>query len=141
MVHALEKTGRFLRPGGCLLDIHDLVDPPRIEIHARDQQVFAGQLLSTSGFESQRQADQAMDQVIQRGLFSSTHSKIFENFIRADSIDSMEACLAEDWESAYMTSETHRTVEALAAGLGEETQVVLRMISRITRLDPVKSCT
>ena len=139
MVHALEKSGSYLRPGGCILVIHDLVDPPRIEVHTQEGQFYAGQLLSNTWFENQRKADQAVDQAIQKGGFSSTKVQIFENYIRADSLASMDAWLAEDWESAYLTEGTRSRVEQLVDRLGAETEVVLHMISRITRLDPIKN--
>jgi len=137
MVHALEKSSSYLKPGGCILVIHDLVDPPRIEVHTPEGQFYAGQLLSNTGFENQRMADQAVDQAIQKGGFSSTRVQIFENYIRADSLAAMDAWLAEDWESAYMTKGTRREVEQLVDRLGPAAEVVLHMISRITRLDPV----
>ena len=136
-MHALEKAGNYLNPGGCILVIHDLVDPPRIEVHNPDGQFYAGQLLSNTGFENQRMADQAVDQAIQKGGFSTTQAQIFENYIRADSLASMDNWLAEDWESAYMTKGTRIKVEQLVDRLGPESEVVLHMISRITRLDPV----
>jgi hypothetical protein len=139
MVHALEKSGSFLRPGGCILVIHDLVDPPRIEVHAPEGEFYAGQLLSNTGFENQRMADQAVDQAVQKGVFSSTQVQIFENYMRADSLASMDAWLAEDWESAYLTEGTRMEVEQLVDRLGAEAEVVLHLISRITRLDPIKT--
>jgi hypothetical protein len=138
MVHALEKSGNYLRPGGCILVIHDLVDPPRIEVHNPNGQFYAGQLLSNTGFENQRVADQSVDQAIQKGDFSTTQVQIFENYIRADSLAAMDAWLAEDWESAYMTKGTRIKVKQLVGRLGPEAEVVLHMISRITRLDPIK---
>jgi len=139
MVHALEKSGNYLRPEGCILVIHDLVDPPRIEVHNPNGQFYAGQLLSNTGFENQRVADQSVDQAIQKGDFSTTQVQIFENYIRADSLAAMDAWLAEDWESAYMTKGTRIKVEQLVGRLGPEAEVVLHMISRITRLDPIKT--
>lgn len=138
-MHALEKSGSFLRPGGCILVIHDLVDPPRIEVHAPEGEFYAGQLLSNTGFENQRMADQAVDQAVQKGVFSSTQVQIFENYMRADSLASMDAWLAEDWESAYLTEGTRMEVEQLVDRLGAEAEVVLHLISRITRLDPIKT--
>jgi hypothetical protein len=34
MVHALEKAASCLNRGGVILEVHDLVDPPRIEVHS-----------------------------------------------------------------------------------------------------------
>ena len=137
MVHALRKAADLLRPGGCLLEIHDLVDPPRIEVHTPDQQFYAGQLLSSTGLENQRQAEQAIDQVILEGAYSSSQVQVFENFIRAESLAALDTWLAEDWESAYMTEETRHQILKLVSQFGEHADVVLRMNSRLIRLDPL----
>jgi len=135
MVHALEKVRPWLDNSGYVLVIHDLVDPPRIEIHSDDQHIYAGQLLSDTGFENQHQADQAVDQVVQEGIYYSDQSRIFENNIRADSLQGMLEWLAESWESTYMTADTHQKVEELVDFLGEDSEVVLHLISRIVKLD------
>ena len=134
-MHALKKVGPWLDKSGSVLVIHDLVDPPRIEIHHHDQHRYAGQLLSDTGFESQYQADQAIDQVIQEDIYFSDQSRIFENNIRADSLQGMLEWLAESWESAYMTGATHQKVEELLDILGEDSEVILHFITRIVKLD------
>ncbi len=136
MVHALKKVKPWLSPEGYILVIHDLVDPPRIEIHNQNQQHYAGQLFSKDGFENQRMADQAIDQVVQEGLFSSSQSQIFENYDRADSLTSLLDWLAETWESTYMTDGTKRKIDDLVEQMGWESEVVLHMLTRIVKLDP-----
>ena len=95
MVHALNKVKPWLSQEGYILVIHDLIDPPRIEIHNQNQQHYAGQLFSDNGFAKQQMADQAINQVIQEGLFSSSQSQIFENYDCADSLASLLDWLAE----------------------------------------------
>ena len=137
MVHALNKVKPWLSPAGYILVIHDLVDPPRIEVHNQDRKLYAGQLLSDNSFENQLQADQAVDAAIQEGIYSSRQSRIFENYMRADSLTAMLDYLAESWESAYLTESTHHKVEELVEFLGGDSEVVLHMITRIVKLDPV----
>ena len=136
MVHALKKVKPWLSPEGHILVIHDLVDPPRIEVHNQNQQLYAGQLFSDNGFENQRMADQAIDQVVQEGLFSSSQPHIFENYDRADSLTSLLDWLAETWESTYMTDGTKRKIDDLVEQMGWESEVVLHMLTRIVKLDP-----
>ena len=136
MVHALSKAGSSLSPGGIVLEIHDLVDPPRIEVHSEPSEIYAGQLLSSNDFENQRQADQAIDQVIERGDFQSDRAVIFENYIRADTLGSMMNWLETEWESAYMLEGTRKKVVELVAQAGGNSEVVLRMVSRLNLLKP-----
>ena len=136
MVHALQKAASCLNSGGIILEVHDLVDPPRIEVHSSESEIFAGQLLSDKNFENQRLADQAIGQVIEDGLLLSDQALVFEYFIRADSFDSLTEWLDEDWESAYIPEGTRQKAVDLIAQSGEGSEVVLRMVSRLTMLKP-----
>jgi hypothetical protein len=141
MVHALRKAASSLNPGGVILEVHDLVDPPRIEVHTNQSGIFAGQLLSNNNFENQRHADQAVGQVIEDGVVQSDLAVVFENYIRADTFDSLADWLDEEWESAYIPQGTRRKVIDLIAQSGEESEVVLRMVSRLMILKPAAKIT
>ena len=134
MVHALRKAFSSLNPGGVILEVHDLVDPPRIEVHTNQSEIFAGQLLSDNNFENQRLADQAIGQVIEDGLLQSDRALVYENYFRADTFDSLTDWLDESWESAYIPEGTRRMIIDLIAQSGEESEVVLRMVSRLMEL-------
>lgn len=137
MVHALEKAASCLNSEGVILEIHDLVDPPRIEVHSGLGGIFAGQLLSDNNFENQRLADQAINQLVTSGKLFSGHSAVFENFIRADDLDSLTEWLEVEWESAYIPGDTIEKVVELVANAGGNSEVVLRMVSRINLFKPV----
>ena len=134
MVHALRKATSSLNPGGIILEVHDLLDPPRIEIHSSEGELFAGQLLSTNNFENQRHADQAIGELIEQGFLQSERSIVFEYFIRSDTFDEFNEWLDEEWESVYMPEETKGKVQDLIAQVGGESEVVLRMVSRLIEL-------
>ena len=141
MVHALRKAASSLNPGGVILEVHDLVDPPRIEVHTNQSAIFAGQLLSDTNFENQRLADQAISQVIEEGSLQSDQALVYENYIRADTFDSLTDWLDEDWESAYIPEGTRRKVIDLIAQSGGESEVVLCMVSRLMLLKPAPKFT
>ncbi len=141
MVHALRKAASSLNPGGIILEVHDLVDPPRIEVHTKQSEIFAGQLLSNNNFENQRLADQAIGQVIEDGFLLSDQARVFENYIRADTFDLLADWLDEEWESAYVPQGTRRKVIDLIAQSGEESEVVLRMVTRLMILKPAANIT
>jgi hypothetical protein len=136
MVHALEKVRTLLNPDGCILAIHDLVDPPRISVQSTQYQYYAGQLFSDNNFENQRMADQAIDLVVQEGSFTASQFNIFENLIHIESFTSLQEWLDDTWESAYLTDQTQNKIIELADQLGAQAEVVVHMISRIIRLDP-----
>jgi hypothetical protein len=136
MVHALRKAARSLNPGGVILEVHDLVDPPRIEIHSREGELFAGQLFSDNNFENQHQADQAIGEMIEEGSLRSGRAIVFENYIRSDTFEAFTDWLDEEWESAFIPEGTKGKIIDLVAQAGDESEVVLRMVSRLINLVP-----
>lgn len=136
MVHALKKAALCLKEGGIILNVHDLIDPPRIEVHTESRTPFAGQLFSDDDFANQRNTDQAINQAISDGLFTSERSLVFESYIRADSFESLETWLAESWESAYIPEDTREKIVDLTAQMGGENEVALRFVSRLMELKP-----
>jgi hypothetical protein len=136
MVHALEKAASCLKQGGVILEVHDLVDPPRIEVHSEEGEFFAGQLFHASDFGNQRQADQALNHMVTSGKLESDQTVVFENYIRADSLSSLVSWLQEEWENAYLPEETQENIVRLVSAAGEDSEVVLRMISRLILFRP-----
>ncbi len=141
MVHALTKAASSLKPGGVILEVHDLIDPPRIEVHTGQSEIYAGQLLSTNDFANQRHADRAIVQVIETGLLQSDRAVVFENYIRSDTFDSFIDWLEEEWESAFVPDGTRQKINELIAQAEEESEVVLRMVSRLMALKPSPNAT
>ena len=138
MVHALKKAASFTKPGGVLIEIHDLLDPPRIEIQSSGRKLYVGQLFSSNDFESQRQADQAINAAVQEGFLVSEEASIFEYLILAESFEALNEWLADTWESAYMTDETTRFINQVTNQEGKKTEIILRIASRILLLKPSK---
>jgi len=136
MVHALKKAASFTKPGGVLIDIHDLLDPPRIEIHTSGRKFYVGQLFSSNDFENQRQADQALNSAVQNGFLISEKARIFEYPILAESFEALNEWLADTWESAYIIDETTRLINQVINQEGKRVEIALRMVSRIMMLRP-----
>ena len=86
MVHALEKAASCLNQGGVILEVHDLLDPPRIEVHSDGAEIFAGQLLSEVNFEKQQFADDAIGQVVATGKLSSDRDNRRRNDVCHDGV-------------------------------------------------------
>ena len=139
MVHALQKAASFLNSGGVLIEVHDILDPPRIEIHAGGRANYIGQLLSSNDFEDQRYAEKALLQVIQNKFLSSVQSRIFEYLFYADSFADLNQWLEDSWEDAYMLDETKHLIEKMVKREGEGAKIALRSVARIMKLKPTTS--
>ena len=131
MVHALKKVASRLTTEGVILEVHDLIEPPRIEVHSVRGQFFAGQLLSSNYFENERKANLAINQAVAEGLLKSDQSIIFEYFIRADSFSTLSNWLAEEWPNEYIPDDTRWKVMEMESEAAEHAEVVLRIASRL----------
>jgi len=78
MVHALEKIQRLLKPNGCLIDIHPVRKAPLIKIYRGSDLLFAESDPGYDYDDGLRHADDALNEVIQSGLFLVEGKSEFE---------------------------------------------------------------
>ena len=74
--------------------------------------------------------------MVTSGKLESDQAVVFENYIRADSLSSLVSWLQEEWENAYLPEETQENIVRLVSAAGEDSEVVLRMISRLILFRP-----
>lgn len=145
MVHALEEIRRLLKPDGCLIDIHPVREAPFIKVYRGSALLFAE---SDPGYDYDddiRHAEDALDEVIQRGLFLIEGSSEFELVTYASSA----AELQEYWEKygAYDDTPRDEAVTALKNDVyaqadellrsNEGTEISYHERARIGRLIPI----
>jgi hypothetical protein len=78
MVHALEEIHRLLKPNGMLIDIHPVSEPSPIEIHQAGKVDLVGLLSVRQWCFEFEQADIALAQIIQRGMFTVERNAVFD---------------------------------------------------------------
>jgi len=148
MVHALEVIHRLLKPGGFLIDIHPVAQHSSVEIHQNGKIDLVGQLEVSQWCVDFQEADKALDEIIQRGMFTVEQKGMYDTLTYYDSTSEMGTALEEsihkyarDDQSA---DEEVPQVEALAmhaqemlqaAGSGAE--LILRERDQISRLKPI----
>lgn len=89
MVHALTQSHRLLRPAGVLVDIHPLPDPPLLAVYRQGSCVFS-EVCPSQGAEAYRQADLALGDAVQRGLFAREQTAVFDFRTYAPSIAALD---------------------------------------------------
>ena len=85
MVHALEKIRRLLKRDGYLIDIHPIREEPLIKIYQGRKLLFAE---SDPGYDYDadlRHADDALEEVVRRGLYRIEGKAEFELVTHASS--------------------------------------------------------
>jgi len=111
MVHALEEIHRLLRPNGILIDIHPFPQAPEVKVIQGDEVIFAEPKRDIQDEdEDVKQADRALAEVVERGLFDVEHSEEFDFFSYASSVPE----LRDFWEKYNAYDDTLKAEARLA---------------------------
>lgn len=148
MVHALEEIHRLLKPNGFLIDIHPVAEHSFVEIHQNGKIDLAGQLEVSQWCVDFAEADKALDEIVQRGIFTVEQKGRFDTLTYYESASEMGAKLKESIlkyvREGEPVNEEVSHVEVLAAqaeemlqAAGGEAMLVLREPDHISRLKPV----
>jgi len=145
MVHALEIVHRLLRPNGILIDIHPVAEDSTIEIHMNGSIDLVGRLKVHQWCVDFEQADQALTEVIQRGIFAVEEKGIFDTLTYYNSAIEMGVSLKESILKYTRVDEPLQEevqhVEALVSRADEmmtkEAELILREKDHIGRLKPI----
>ncbi len=147
MVHALEEIRRLLKPSGTLIDIHPAAEPSPIEIHQDGKIELAGNLSVRQWCFDYQQADSALTEITQRGLFAVDREFAFDSLTHYGSAAELRTGLKESIDKfardTQSAGEEGPQVEALAAraeelmqAAGSEAELIVREPTHISRLRP-----
>jgi ubiquinone/menaquinone biosynthesis C-methylase UbiE len=147
MVHALEEIHRLLKPSGALIDIHPVAEPSPIEIHQSGKIDLVGYLSVRQWCIDFQQADNALTEIVQRGLFAVEQERVFDSLTYYASAAEMRTSLKESIDKfardAQSAGEAVLHAEMLAAraeelmrSAGSEVELIVRERTHISRLKP-----
>jgi hypothetical protein len=148
MVHALEEIHRLLKPNGFLIDIHPVAEHSSIEIHRNGEIELAGHLEVEQWCVDFREADNALTEIVDRGMFTVEQKGMFDALTYYDSAAEMGTALKEsihkyvrvgepiDVEVSQVETLTLQAEETLQAA-GSGAKLVLRERDHISRLKPL----
>lgn len=97
MVHALEESWRVLAPGGQLVDIRPLTSNPPLEVIFNEEISIAGQVDDSVDTPSDIAANEAVKEVVNRGIFLKQQEERFEFAYYWDKLEDMEAYIEDQW--------------------------------------------
>lgn len=106
MVHALEIIHRWLKPDGRLIDIHPTGEPPLIEVYHKGTAILVGHLQETDDFIEYAQANEALEHVVEKGLFRLERRETFSFATYAEDVSELVRYLSEEWSDGYLLPET-----------------------------------
>lgn len=147
MVHALEEIRRLLKPGGALIDIHPMSQPSPIEIHQGGKANQVGLLSVRQWLFEFEQADIALTEIVQRGLFVVEREGVFDSLTHYGSALEMRTSFKDSIDKFARDDQSAREsvpqAEALAARAEELMQaavsgaeLIVREPTHISRLRP-----
>jgi hypothetical protein len=147
MVHALEEIHRLLMPTGALIDIHPVAESSPIEIHQNGKIDLVGYLSVRQWCIDFQQADNALTEIAQRGLFAVEQERVFDSLAYYASGAEMRTSLKESIDKfardAQSAGEAVPQAEMLAAraeemmrAAGSGAELIVRERTHISRLIP-----
>jgi hypothetical protein len=136
MVHALEQIHDLLKPTGFLIDIHPNSEPVEFLYPLDGGEQLIGYMQETDDYIEYRQADEAIETAISKGLFQVLKTGEFEFRTHADSFDELKAFLEENWSDAVITDDVIANAKRLEREYGKR-KVFLREQTRIGLLKKI----
>ncbi len=147
MVHALEEIHRLLKPTGALIDIHPVSEPSPIAMHQNGRIDAVGQLSVRQWCIDFQQADNALSEIVQHGLFVVERDIVFDSLTHYDSATELRTSLKDSIDKFARDAQSAREsvphAEALAARAEELQQaaisgaeLIVRERTHISRLRP-----
>ncbi len=133
MVHALEQIHELLKHGGNLIDIHPDGEPVEFILPLDGREHLIGYMQETDDYIEYRQADEAIQMAISKGLFQVVKTGGFEFRTHADSFDELKAFLDENWSDAVITDEVIASARKFEKEHGKQ-RLFLREQTRIRLL-------
>ena len=130
MVHALEQIHRLLKPGGYLVDIHPNGELVEFILPLNGREHLIGYLQETDDYIEYRQADEALETAISKGLFRVEKAGEFGFRTYADSFDEIKTFLDENWSDAVITDDVIMSARKLEKEYGKR-RLYLREQTRI----------
>ncbi len=145
MVHALEEIHSQLIPPGVLIDIHPVAEASSVEIHHGVNIELVSQWLVRQWCTDYQHADNALAEIVQRGLFVVERKIEFDSLTYYSSVTEMRTDLEEAVEKFARDDQPEddvvpdiETLTALAGEMMEHSvhgaEMVLRERAQISRL-------
>jgi hypothetical protein len=145
MVHALELIHQLLRNDGRLIDIHPVQAAPLIQIIQNGRVLFSEPSPGYDSYDEDiRHAEDALAQVVQRGLFVIEQSSMFDILTYSSSVSELNDYLVEAsaFDETAVDQKIKARAEALSAraeenlqGAAEDAEIVFRERAHITRFE------
>jgi hypothetical protein len=133
MVHALETVHALIKPGGLLIDIHPGLAKAWVEVRVNGKDYFLDVVEETDNYIEYQHANQALTEIVKRGLFSTEEAGEFIFMIHAGSMDEMREFLSTSCKDAILNNSLDGKAAEYFSKAAESVEVLIREEVLITR--------
>src|SRR3970282_2779146 len=102
MVHALAKIHSLLQPTGVLVHIHPPPEPPAIQVRVGSEIHAAGWLREADDYVEDEEADRAIDDAIELGMFVLERQGQFDFTTHAGTLRELKDHLEAEWQGGLI---------------------------------------
>jgi hypothetical protein len=135
MVHALEIAHDLLSKDGIVIDIHPTSQPASVLFISYGNEIYLGELEESDDYIEYLQADQAVEAVVQRGIFINRQTNNFFFRTYADSLEELTDYLSAEWKDAILSPRIQEQAQKLSKKSIESGKLAIHEQISITRLD------
>ena len=134
MVHALEESWRVLAPGGQLVDIRPLTSNPPLEVIFNEEISIAGQVDDSADLPDDIAANQAVTEVITRGIYLKQQEERFDYAFYWEKLEDLEAYIEDQWSDwVILPQEVSRKARRLTNEYAKNVRYRIRVDMLISR--------
>ena len=134
MVHALEESWRVLAPGGQLVDIRPLTSNPPLEVIFNEEISIAGQVDDSADLPDDIAANQAVTEVITRGIYLKQQEERFDYAFYWEKLEDLEAYIEDQWSDwVILPQEVSRKARSLTNEYAKNVRYRIRVDMLISR--------
>lgn len=135
MVHALKKAHRLLQPGGILIDIQEVPDQRWLGFTRNGTISKAGMITDYNDFKDQRMGYQALQLVMEQGLFVQEAERRYKSLIHADTLEEFREYSPK---SAARSKKVYKKAEEMSAALDAPIEWLMGEKIRMLRLQAME---
>ncbi len=137
MVHALQEAWRVLVSHGILIDVRPISGDAQLDIVTHERSLSAGIVDMSPGIASDIAADNAINEVIQKGAFN--YLKMDERFDVSyywTTVEEMKAYVDDKWkDDAILTGEVVRKARTIFDNFRREARIRISLQMKLSKLE------
>jgi hypothetical protein len=138
MVHALKQIQGLLKvENGRLLDIHPNGDPPSIYVCLDDERHLVGWIQEESDYQKYAQADDALQEAVQRGWFRLAQRQLITFATYATDLETLRDHLRQNWRDAWIEDLVAMQIENHLSSLAHKKEIIVEEQIWMSRLQLV----